>query len=129
MKTQQVIDERFTLKYELSHPLSNWQHQYTLVCRNGGVQLWIRENRSKHDDRQFYGGLEIHYNTPPDYMAHKVASRQRCWLTELPCWHDGTSLYVDEHVIPIFEPGRHGPMFGELIRAAKDRLGLEEAKQ
>ena len=49
------------------------------------------------------GGVEHHMRTAPDYYEGKPADHTDCWLLGGPCWHDGTSLYATEFMIPLLE--------------------------
>lgn len=54
----------------------------------------------KDCDMEYAPGLEIHYRNCPDYMNPKEPSQEHCWLLDAPCWHDGSSLYACEFVMP-----------------------------
>ena len=52
------------------------------------------------------GGVEYHMAQAPDYMDERTPSHDECWaLDGRPCWHDGTSLYASEVVIPLYQRG------------------------
>jgi hypothetical protein len=57
-------------------------------------------------------------------MAEQAPSQDKCWLLHCPCWHDGTSLYASETVIPFWlvAPHDHERMFQFLIREYEDRF-------
>lgn len=70
----------------------------------GSISFWI-ERDSSSSSREFYGGVEFHYNekSKPDYMSegshHKI-----CMQSGGECWHDGTSLWASEYWIPMILP-------------------------
>lgn len=75
---------------------------------------------------RYYGGLECHYRKPPEYMADDAApSHSECWLLKAPCWHDGTSLYASEVIIPFWQldPTNNERMFDFIRREYKQRQG------
>ena len=58
----------------------------------------------KHGDR-YCGGLETHSRQP--LGADEAPSHEKCWLLGGPCWHDGTSLYAHEKLIPFWLTAPH----------------------
>ena len=76
----------------------------------------------RRKDLKASGGLEIHYRIPPHYMFQKPPSHDNCWLLKSPCWHDGTSLAVEELWIPLWRNGEtsHDLMFSELATQADE---------
>ncbi len=79
-------------------------HSYSIVCREGAIEFNVTEYGKRDDGLpEFSGGLEIHYREPPDYMAKRAPSHDKCHLIGQPCWHDGTSLYASEVLIPRWE--------------------------
>jgi len=74
-------------------------HEWSTIGRHGALHLRITDLGEKSDPR-YSGGLEIHYRTPPEHMADDAPSHDDCWLLKCPCWHDGSSLYVRDVVIP-----------------------------
>lgn len=88
---------KYRNKYTYENRAGTKQHVWTCIGRMGALHLHISEQPSG----ECYGGLEIHYRHPPDYMSNH-APHEKCWLIGGPCWHDGTSLYVTETVIPMW---------------------------
>lgn len=70
-----------------------------------------------------YGGIEQHSATPPDYMAGSSPSHEHCWLLNGPCWHDGSSLYASEVIIPFWreDPTNNERMFDFIRREYESR--------
>ena len=73
------------------------EHSYEVVGRDGGVQLHITERGA-----EAYGGLEFHYAQCPSWVD-SPPNHAPCWLIGGPCWHDGTSLYVEEVLLPTWK--------------------------
>lgn len=66
---------------------------------SGGVHIWAQQSGSLDFD-PYYGGVEIHRATQGEY-DDKTPSQQHCWLLEGPCWHDGSSLFFSEKLLPL----------------------------
>jgi len=113
------------VEYTLTERHGGWMHRYTMLTCHGAVDLWVNEMKTLEGWARS-GGLETHYNSPPTYMKNHAPHHQECWLTKLPCWHDGTSLYVEENILPYWQPGKHDFIFNELRRHAKNQFGIEE---
>lgn len=80
---------------------------YSVVGAPGGAHLHISDYTSIREEAispedKFSGGLEIHSRKPLEHMYNSPPSQDHCWLLKSPCWHDGTSLYVTETVIPMW---------------------------
>jgi hypothetical protein len=78
----------------------NW----IVVGEKGAIHFHI--GADTYINRQYSSwsaGLECHYRNPPDYMKEKPCSQKKCWILNAPCWHDGGSLYAEEHVLPILQ--------------------------
>ena len=100
-----MADRRWRFKFEWAERFGHPTFMYIVVGRDGGLHLSItdygEEHGKKYGDR-YSGGLEMHSRTatddrPPDHTD--------CWVTGGLCWHDGTSLYVSETVIPLWLAG------------------------
>jgi hypothetical protein len=89
-------------------------HNWTLIGRWGGLNLRIEEYNPVMPSTG--GGLEIHYRTPPSYIHNEPPHHDNCWLLKCPCWHDETSLAVQERWIPLWNYGatNHKEMFAKL---------------
>jgi len=69
------------------------------------------------------GGLETHYRTPPDYMRDREPSHEHCWMLGGKCWHDGSSLYASEVLIPLLERDGVEAIWRQLDREYVERFG------
>lgn len=119
---------KYRSKYELQDRYGSWQHVWTVIGRHGAIHFHVsdmgEETANKHGLDRYSGGLEVHYRVPPDYMAEDAPSQDNCWLIGCPCWHDGTSLYASEYLIPLWlcDPHNHKRMFEILQREYEDRF-------
>lgn len=111
--------------YERLYGQPHWT--WLVVGRKGAVHFHVsdcgKENGEKYGQR-YSGGLEIHYREPPSYMADHAPSQNRCWVLKCPCWHDGTSLYASERVIPFWlsAPDDHERIFRFLEHEYMERF-------
>ena len=120
---------KYRCEYKYSKPWGNPYHVWTVIGRHGAIhfhasdmgQKWADEHGR---DERYSGGLEVHYRAPPSYMEDQAPSQDKCWLIGCPCWHDGTSLYASETVIPFWlcAPHDHERMFNFLIHDYEDRF-------
>lgn len=113
--TLKELDTRLRFKYEFEPRFNTtWQHNYIVIGPRGALNFHISdlENLNIECDR-WSGGLEAHFRTPPDYMQEKAPSHDQCAILQAPCWHDGTSLYASEVLIPFWlqAPDDHVRMF------------------
>jgi hypothetical protein len=82
------------------------RHTHTLP--NGDVRYCIIGPKLALDFHwsEFQGhvtaGLEMHYSECPSYLQGQDPLTEDCWLTNQPCWADGTSLYATEWLYPLF---------------------------
>lgn len=124
---------KYRCEYKYSKPYGSPEHTWTVVARHGAMHFHASDCGEEHAkkfgrDNRFSGGLEIHYRTPPDYMANDAPSQDKCWLIGCPCWHDGTSLYASETIIPFWlvAPNDHERMFTFLIREYEERFNAKD---
>jgi hypothetical protein len=110
-------------KYTWEKPFGSVRHTWELVSERGGIHFHATINDK-------YGsscGLEIHYRNPPDYLCGHAPSQLNCWLLKCMCWHDGTTLYAEETLWPIFsamlKKGDHESIFRFLEQEADQRFG------
>jgi hypothetical protein len=105
------------------------EHSYEVVGQLGGVHLHITEFQRDADLGlpPASGGLEFHYascppgeDRPPDHAPCNIIGR--------PCWHDGTSLYVSEVLLPFWELYKNDPET-ILTRVAQEYARLERRRQ
>ena len=90
---------KYRLEYRYSKPFDTPTHLWTIIGRDGGLSLRIVEHARRAGDPEYSGGLEIHRRVPAD-GDDSAPGFDQCWLLKCPCWHDGTSLYVTESLIP-----------------------------
>lgn len=116
---------KFRCKYEYHKPFGHPTHVWTCIGRHGAVHFHVTDMGEdfKYGDR-YSGGLEVHYRQPPEHMRDQAPSHDKCWLIGCPCWHDGTSLYASETLIPFWlaAPHDHERMFRLLEREYSDRF-------
>ncbi len=118
---------KFKSKYEYTNRY-NPVHSWGVIGARIGLHLHITdygEKGAEKDRPQFSGGLEIHYRNPPERMKDDAPDSNHCWLLECPCWHDGSSMQVEDFWIPFWlkNPNDHERMF----RALEERLLEAEA--
>lgn len=123
---------KYRCEYKYGKPWGNPNHTWTVIGARGAMHFHVSDigeaNVKSHDlDRRYSGGLECHYRFAPDYMADQAPTQDKCWLLGCPCWHDGTSLYAQETIIPFWltSPHDHDRMFNFLIREYEDRFSLK----
>ena len=120
---------RYRYQYRLMLQFGHWVHYYELIGARGGLHFHVSDHGEDYE-KKYYGhrmiaGLEIHYRTPPDYMAHQPPSQDECDLLKAACWHDGTSLYAHDVLLPIFDGRDHEGMFRLLVDEADKRFAGE----
>lgn len=120
----QVEPDLLRRKYQHCPKAGEVTHIWSVVGEAGGLHLWITVGGTRP-----YGGVEIHYRTPPDYMSDKEPSQEHCWLLDGPCWHDGSSLYAEEVWIPrwLANPDDHDWMLAFLSVEYRKRFAKELA--
>lgn len=105
---------KYRLKYEYSRLWGRPHHVWTCIGRHGAMHFHVTdhgEDREREYGQRYSGGLETHYRSPPDYMEDHAPSQDKCWLLKCPCWHDGTSLYATEHLIPLWLANQNDPEY------------------
>lgn len=107
---------KYRCKYEYTKEHLARRHVWTCIGRHGAMHFHVSdmgEEFEKNHGQRYSGGLETHYREPPDYMADHCPSQDKCWLLNQPCWHDGTSLYASETLIPrwLIAPNDHDAVF------------------
>jgi hypothetical protein len=115
----------FRKKYTLIWPYGKPIHTWEIECADGGLHVHITEG-----EPDWYGGIEVHYRTAPDYMKHSAPSHHDCPVLGGICWHDGSSLQAREHWIPMWQGcgGDHDFMFRMIDAELRERfcLGTED---
>ena len=92
--------QRYQCEYRAVLFAGRWRHDYRVICRHGAMNFhWtdMGEDEGKYPSS---AGLESHYSTPPDYMKDHAPHHSPCPLLGAPCWHDGTSLYATDTLLP-----------------------------
>jgi hypothetical protein len=116
------------VRYEATYSFGSWLHRYIVVVRQGAIDFHVTEyDPRKFNDQGPSGGLEIHHRSPPYYMADEPPTHDKCAIIGQPCWHDGTSLYASELLIPRWEVNRDAPsVFAWLVNEAVQRFSETE---
>ena len=110
------------LSYRLNLWCGTWRHSYVIEGAKGAIEFTVSEYGK---DRGRGSSLERHLVTPdgdaaPDHpMCQTVSFRT--------CWHDGTSLYAEENLLPQWEEcgGDHGYVFNMVLREYHKHFGEE----
>ena len=55
-------------------------------------------------------------------MSNNPPSHDECHILKSPCWHDGTSLYAEEHYVPLLKFGDHIAIFSSMVSDAKEQF-------
>ena len=92
-------------KYTYENLYGNPRHTYSVIGGKGAVHFHVTEIR-RSDDECVSAGLEFHHREPPEYMKDD-APHEKCWLIGGACWHDGTSLYAQDKIVPVWQDERH----------------------
>lgn len=95
---------KYRKEYKMNWPYGGNKphHTWSIIGRHGAKHLDI-SGYELNGILNFSGGLETHWRNPPEYMANDAPSQDKCWLLGQPCWHDGTSSYVSDYIIPMIE--------------------------
>lgn len=106
---------RFRCKYTYERRFGKPRHIWTLIGARGAIHLHITDRGEGHGER-YWGGIELHWRSPPERMRDQPPSEDTCWLLCAPCWHDGSSLQVVEFWLPrwLDSPNDHDAMFALL---------------
>lgn len=109
-----VLERRLNYSYTYNpSSFGDKSHTYELVGRDGAIHFHVTEAKNG----EFYGGIEEHHRTCPTY-SDRPPSHTNCRLLGGPCWHDGSSLYASEVLIPMWklEFPNHDAVFAALVR-------------
>ena len=112
--------------YKWHKPFTSAKHQWSFIGPKGGLNFWalMSFKISKDNWAPDSAGLEIHYSRGHQPDTDRAPDHTNCWLTEEPCWHDGTSLYATETLWPMIKPmvkyGDHETIF-RLLEGEADR--------
>ena len=107
---------KFRCEYTYNRRFDIPRHSWNLIGPKGGMHLHIAGPYTYSPQPEFSAGLETHARIPPDYMRDQAPSHDHCWLLKCPCWHDGTSLYANDHYVPLWlsDQHNHDGMFARL---------------
>jgi len=121
-----MTDHRYRCEYRYFTRFGHPKHWWTVIGRDGGVHLHIDDLADVAKDIQrFCGGLEFHWRNP---QGDRPPDHDECWLLKGPCWHDGTSLYVEETVVPFWlvAPNDYERMFRFLEKEYDQHIAKKE---
>jgi len=115
-------DPKITCKYEYAMTCGKPVHTWSAVFGLGGVHLHIHDSGKNAKYGRYHGGIEIHRRTPPEHCRFDAPDHDNCWLIKGPCWHDGSSLQVDEFWLPFWltSPHDHDRMFAAISKQLLD---------
>ena len=103
-------------------PVTFYVEEWHRILEMGDeIKTYMKEHASEPS-----GGLEAHYRIPPHYMEDQAPSHARCHAIDAPCWHDGTSLYASEVLIPQWRMRSSEMEVFEFLLSEIDRLAPEE---
>ena len=123
---------KYRCKYEYCNRFGHPNHTYTCIGRHGAVHFHISDfgaEWEKTHGQRFGAGLEIHYREPPPHMADYAPSQDKCWLIGCPCWHDGTTMYAEETLLPMWRPNDHERMFRLMEHEYRLRFEKEDEEK
>lgn len=111
-------------KYEWTKPFGSERHNWSLIGPKGALHFHASSTPN-------YGtscGLEYHHTDGETYRPDAAPDHIDCPLTGGRCWHDGTSLYANEHLWPLIEGylrhGEHEAIFRILESEADQHFGV-----
>ena len=120
-------------KLERRMMLNRHKWNFAVIGKRGAVHFWRRA--PKCDETYFSelndvcSGVEQHSRTPL-YDGNKPADHERCWMTEGPCWHDGSSLYSEDVYMPLWFScnldGDYEPLWRKLEAEYQRRFSDDE---
>lgn len=119
-----MIDEqKFKCEYKVQFWAGSWRHKYEVVCCEGAIHFhWV--DYVGRDHISDCAGLEVHYRFPPEYMKGRAPTHLDCGLTGGWCWHDGTSLYATEKLLPMIKDSTLEQAFSILCGECSNRFNL-----
>lgn len=125
------LDRRFRYQYRYNPSyFGRMEHTYELIGRDGAIHFHVSvaaEAAPAYLAGE-YGGLEYHHRTCPAGQ-NEPPNHHNCPLLGGICWHDGTSLYASETLIPRWKLDypNHDAIFGWLIAEFDRRFATEAA--
>lgn len=80
------------------------RHCWIVRDDKGAIEIWATYSDDPLFDTNWFGGIEMHAASAPNYMDEDKCSHENCWvLNGSKCWHDGSSLQFIERVEPMLE--------------------------
>src|SRR5690606_2416265 len=127
-----ALDNRFRYCYRYTPSRHGFaEHVYEVIGRDGAVHFHVTVSgrASDHGLPRYSGGLEEHRKQCPPYRDC-APDHMDCRLTGGPCWHDGTSLYAMEVLIPQWERDfpDHDAVFAWLTHEYINRFRIVEGE-
>lgn len=124
------LKRKYRALYQYQSRFGSQRHDWHIIGAPGALSFHVTDHGAEHEAKystRYSAGLEAHYRQPPDYMADQPPSHDECWVLKCPCWHDGTSTYANERLLPfwLLDPGNHERMFNCLRREAEKRFCKE----
>jgi len=117
------LPRKYRYKLEVSL-FGTWRYNYQLIGARGGVNLHVSGPHIYNGTENWAAGIELHSRTP--LYGESAPSHDECWLLKCPCWHDGSSLYAQDHFLPMVIAGDHERVFRELVRYADEHWPSED---
>lgn len=87
--------------------------RWCVIGRNGAVDFHCLNEAGPFGR---VGGVEYHMRAAPAYSEKAAPDHENCWLIGCPCWHDGSSLYATEVLIPLLERSGDDAVWNQLER-------------
>lgn len=115
------LPRQYRYRYTAGLFVGTWRHMFIAIGAHGAVHFHTACHHYDNKDN-WSSGLEFHWRVPPPGMQNQPPSHDQCEILKCPCWHDGTSLYADEHYLPMFIRGDAGAIFRSLASDADERL-------
>jgi hypothetical protein len=89
--------------------------RWCVVGPDGAVDFWFFHSTPT------LGGIEEHRRIPPSYRKDGP-DHEQCHLLTGPCWHDGSSLYASEVLIPLYQNYGEDALGQQLEREYRERF-------
>jgi len=106
--------------------VTDYETRWAVIGPAGAVDFHCN-NVSIGHGIDWIGGIEEHRREPDKYQVGKPPDHTDCRLLEGNCWHDGSSLYASEVLIPILKQRGEDALWTQLEAEYRERLGLPGA--
>lgn len=73
-------------------------HRWSILGPMGGCDFHFTEV----DGYPTTAGIELHHVRACGYRTDEAPDHINCPVTGEPCWHDGSSFYATENLLPMF---------------------------